>query len=78
MYRCSQLEYTHFLSGQNRLRLKDENVFINLKYPFPFDFMSEVLTHDCVVYENEKKTDNRFNAKSLFVPLVWEKSHLLW
>ena len=28
-----------FVLGQDRLRLKDENVFINLECDFPFDFM---------------------------------------
>ena len=45
-----------FYLGQDRLMLKDENVFINLKCSFLFDFMSLVWTHDCV-FHVEKKTD---------------------
>ena len=52
--------------------LKDANVFINLKCSFPFDFMSSVLTHDCVVHENEKNMTKARNlmAKEFLVPLT--------
>ena len=33
-----------FFLGQDQLSLKDENVFINLKYSFQFDFLPEVFT----------------------------------
>ena len=39
-----------FLS-QDWLWLKDENVFINLKNYFPFDFLFVVLTHSCAINE---------------------------
>ena len=55
--------YTFFL-GRDRLRLKDENVFIHFKCSFLFDFLPEVLTHDCVFREKEKTDESqKFNLK---------------
>ena len=51
--------------------LKDENVSINLKYCFPFEFVALVLTHDCVVHEEKKLTKARnLMPKELLVPLT--------
>ena len=59
----------HFFLGQYRLRLKDENLFINRKCSFLFDFLSEVLTHDCVIHENGKTDESqKFNAKIIIIP----------
>ena len=65
---CSQLECTPFLR-QDRLRLKSENVFINLKCSFQFDFLPKVFTHDCVVHE-KGKTDKskKFNTQRVESP----------
>ena len=57
------MEDTCFL-GQDWLRLEDENLFINPKCYFLFDFMPEVSIHDCVVHENVKTYESqKFNAK---------------
>ena len=55
-----------FFMVQDRLRLQDENVFINLGCSFLFDFLSKVLTHDRVVQENGKTDKSqKFNEKGV-------------
>ena len=57
--------------------LMDENVFINLKCSFLFDFLSKVLTHNCVIHENGKTDESqKFNEKRVtcpFNPLLDDK-----
>ena len=68
-----------FYLGQDRLRLEDENVFISLKCSFLFDFLSELLSHDCVVHETGKLTIARNSIqKELLVPLktLWERNKI--
>ena len=55
--------------GQDRLKVKDEKVFINLKCSMLFDFLSEVFTHECVLHENGKTEESqKFNAKRVISP----------
>ena len=63
--------------GQDRHRLKDENVFINLKCSFLFDFMFYVLTHDCVVQTKIKPDKSpKFIAKRVISPFKSESLYL--
>ena len=68
------MPHSALILGQDQLRFKNENVFIDLKHSFPFHFLSEVLTHDCVIH-NKEKTDKsqKFNAKRVDSPFKFGK-----
>ena len=58
-----------FFLRQDRLGLKDENVFINLKCYLSFYFLSYVLTHDCVIHKKDRThKSQKFNAKRGICP----------
>ena len=62
---CKGKIRSFFLDRIDRLRFKDENVFVNLKCSFLFDLLTDVFTDNCVFHEN-RKTDKSQKCKKSY------------